>query len=157
MKSRRRNHRPKRSRWAHVNTPPGLRNRKAKADAKREAIAAKAPPAYTPPEPLTHWQRIVIDLYVPTGGRCDQHAVMIDGEVEGLLSATELAAKVRGLIRKRPSIALQAEIRREEWRDALHSARLAGERWPGESHEAALAALHPPDLPVDCGLDPHAP
>lgn len=155
MTSRRRNQ--KRSRWAHVNSPAGLRNRKAKADARREAIASKAPPAYTPPEPLTHWQRIVIDMYVPTDGRCDQHAVMIDGQRVGLLSATELGKEVRGRVRKRPSIALQAEIRREEWRDALHSARLAGERWPGESHEAALAVLHPAYLAPDCGSDPHAP
>jgi hypothetical protein len=117
MKSRKRN----RSRWAHVNNPDGLRRRRAKADARREAIAATLPPAYAPPVPLTHWQRIVIDLYVPTGGRCDQHATMIDDERVGLLSATEIATKVRALIRKRPSVTAQAESRRDEWREAARS------------------------------------
>lgn len=116
MNSRRRHH--KRSRWAHCNTPEALRRRKAKRDAEREAIAATLPPAYAPPEPLTHWQRIVIDLYVPTGGRCDQHAALIDGERVGLLSATQIGALVREMIRKRPSVDLVAEVRREEWAEA---------------------------------------
>ena len=116
MKSRKRN----RSRWAHVNTPAGLRNRNAKADAKREAICARLPPAYVPPQPGDHWQRIVIDMYVPTcPARCDQHAVMIDGKLVGLLSWTQLGAMLRDLVRKRPSVALQAEIRRDEWRYGL--------------------------------------
>jgi hypothetical protein len=115
MQSRRRN----RSRWAHVNTPDGLRRRKAAADARREAIASTLPPAYVPPEPSTMWQSIRIDLYVPTGGRCDQHAVVIDGERVGLLSATQVGAKLRELIRKRPSVDLQAEIRRDEWAQAV--------------------------------------
>lgn len=119
MQSRRKHH--KRSRWAHANTPEALLRRKARRDAEREAIAASLPPAYAPPEPLTHWQRITIDLYVPTSGRCDQHAVMIDGERVGLLSASQIGVKVRELVRKRPSLDLQAEIRRDEWREALRS------------------------------------
>ena len=115
MKSRRRN----RSRWAHVNSPDGLRHRKAAADAKREAIAAALPPAYAPPAPLAEWQTITVTLLVPTGGRCDQHATIIDGERIGLLSATEIARRVAAMIRKRPSIELQAEIRRDEWREAV--------------------------------------
>lgn len=121
MKSRRDNH--KRSKWAHVNSPEGLRRRKAKADARREEIASRAPPAYAPPEPLTLWQSITIDLYVPTSGRCDQHAALINGERVGLLSATQIATKLRGMIKPRPSLVLQAEIRREEWRDAVKSTR----------------------------------
>ncbi|MDT7835013.1 hypothetical protein [Aquabacterium sp. OR-4] len=116
MKNR---HPNRRSKWAHINTPHGLRNRKAKADAKREAIAALVPAAYEPPRPGTHWQRIVIDLYVPTHGRCEQHAVMIDGQTVGLLGATAIAERVRGLIRPRPSRDAQAEVRRAEWREAL--------------------------------------
>lgn len=119
MKSRRRHHR---SKWAHCNTPEALRRRRAAADARRDGIAATLPPAYVPPAPLTHWQRIVIDLYVPTCGRCDQHATVIDGERVGLLSATQIGALVREMIRKRPSLDLVAEVRREEWREA---ARLA--------------------------------
>lgn len=115
MKTRRRHHR---SKWAHCNTPEALRRRKAKADARRESIVALLPPAYTRPEPLTHWQRIVIDLYVPSSGRCDQHATVIDGERAGLLSATQIGAMVRGWVRKRPSADDEAEIRRDEWRAA---------------------------------------
>lgn len=114
MKSRRRN----RSRWAHVNSPDGLRRRRAIADAKREALAATLPPACAPPEPLTEWQTITVTLLVPTCGRCDQHAVIIDGERVGLLGATEIGRRVAASIRKRPSAALQGEIRRDEWREA---------------------------------------
>ena len=39
MKSRRYHQSAKRSRWAWNNSPDGLRNRRAKADARREAIA----------------------------------------------------------------------------------------------------------------------
>ena len=119
MKSRSRHHH---SKWAHCNTPEALRRRNAKRDARREAIASTMPPAYAPPDPLTHWQRIVIDLYVPTSGRCDQHATVIDGERVGLLSATEIGRRVAAAIRKRPSIDLQAEIRRDEWREAVRVA-----------------------------------
>ena len=113
MKSRRPHH--PRSRWAHVNTPEGLRRRRAIADARREALAATLPPAYEPPQPLTTWQTITVTLLVPTCGRCDQHAVVIDGERVGLLSATEIGRRVAAAIRKRPSVELQAEIRRDEW------------------------------------------
>ncbi len=115
MKSRR--HR--RSRWAHANSPEALRRRKAAADARREAVASVLPAACSPPEPLTLWQSICIELYVPAGSaRCDQHAVIIDGERIGLLSATQVGAKLRDVIRKRPSLELVADARREQWRDA---------------------------------------
>lgn len=111
MKSRRRNHR---SKWAHVNSHEGLRRRRAIADARREALAATLPPAYEPPAPLTEWQTITVTLLVPTCGRCDQHAVMIDGERVGLLSATEIGRRVATAVRKRPSVDVQAEIRRDQ-------------------------------------------
>ena len=104
--------RPHRSRWAHCNTPSALRRRKAAADARRETLAATLPPVPTGPEPLTLWQTITVQLYVPTSGRCDQHAVAIDGKEIGLLSATEIGVKVRGLVLKRPSFDVLAEARR---------------------------------------------
>ena len=113
-----------RSRWAHANTPDGLRRRRAAADARREAMASSLPPAVAAPEPLTHWQRIVIDLYVPTHGRCDQHAAVIDGERVGLLSATQIGVRVRGIARSRPSMDVLADARRDvavsarDWIDA---------------------------------------
>lgn len=119
MKSRSSLHR--RSRWAHANTPAALQRRKAEADAQREAIAATMPPAFTPPAPGSHWQRIIIDVYVPPRGRCDQHQAEIDGEPIGLLSATEIGRRAAATIRKRPSVELQAEIRREEWREGLRA------------------------------------
>lgn len=106
-------HRRNRSRWAHCNTTSALRRRRAAADARREALAATLPPAPTGPEPLTLWQTITVQLYVPTHGRCDQHATMIDGQEAGLLSATEIGVKVRGLVLKRPSFDALAEARRE--------------------------------------------
>lgn len=109
MQSHRRNH----SRWAHVNTPAGLRRRNAIADAKRETLAASLPPAAEAPQPLAHWQRIMIDLYVPISGRCDQHAAVIDGERVGLLSATQIGAKLRGVVRSRPSVEVLADARRD--------------------------------------------
>lgn len=129
MKSRSRN----RSRWAHANSPDGLRHRQAVADAKREAIASALPAAYSPPAPLSPWQTVLVldadgkemhrvSLYVPTDGhRCDQHAADIDGE-RALLSATEIGRRVAAMIRKRPSVYLQAEIRRDEWRSACAGA-----------------------------------
>lgn len=99
-----------RSRWAHVNTPDGLRRRRATADAKREAMAAALPPTAEAPAPLAHWQRIVVDLYVPTAGRCDQHAAVIDGECVGLMSATQIGVMVRGRVRGRPSVSLLATM-----------------------------------------------
>lgn len=118
MKSRRSN----RSRWAHVNTPDGLRSRKAAADARRDAIASTLPPAYAPPQPLTDWQTITVQLLVPTCGRCDQHAVLIDGERIGLLSATGIGRAVAARVRKRPSVDMQAEIRRDDWASAQRQA-----------------------------------
>lgn len=110
MQSRRHN----RSRWAHCNTPEAKRRRRAAADARREAMAATLPPVSTGPEPLALWQTITVHLYVPTSGRCDQHAAVIDGERIGLLSATQIGVKVREAIRKRPSLDLLGEERRAQ-------------------------------------------
>lgn len=66
-----------------------------------------------------------IDLYVPTSGRCDQHAAIIDGERVGLLSATQIARRLRGTIRSRPSVSLLADARRDLYateRDELDAA-----------------------------------
>ena len=76
-------------------------------------MAATLPPAPTGPEPLTLWQTIRVQLYVPTSGRCDQHAAVIDGEAVGLLSATQISVKMRELILKRPSLDVLADARRE--------------------------------------------
>ena len=115
MKSRRHHHR---SRWAHANSPQALRRRRAKSDARREELAATLPPAYAGPEPLTLWQSITVELYVPTDGRCDQHAAVIDGQRVGLLSATQIGAMLRQMVRKRPSVDVLAEIRRDDWASA---------------------------------------
>ena len=127
MKTRSRHHR---SKWAHCNTPDALRRRRAAADARREAIAAALPPVDPGPQPMEPWQTVLvldargevmhrIALYVPTEGhRCDQHAAEVDG-VRELLTATQIGAKVRGWICKRPSMALLADIRREQMMDAL--------------------------------------
>lgn len=126
MKSRK--HHVRASRWAKANSPEALRRRRAAADARREAICATLPPAYSGPAPLSRWQSVVvldargevmhrIDLHVPadnSGARCDQHAAEIDGE-RMLMTATQIGAKVRGWIAKRPSVALVADIRREQW------------------------------------------
>lgn len=109
VQSRRHN----RSRWAHCNTPEALRRRRAAADARREAMAATLPPAPEAPAPGELWQSFTVALYVPTSGRCDQHAVMIDGQMVGLLSATQIGVKVRELVLKRPSFDALAEARRE--------------------------------------------
>lgn len=76
-------------------------------------MAATLPPVYEGPAPLSEWQTLTITLYVPTHGRCDQHATVIDGERVGLLSATEIGRRVAALIHKRPSDALLADVRRE--------------------------------------------
>lgn len=53
-----------------------------------------------------------ITLYVPTHGRCDQHAAEIDGQrCEAMLTATEIGRRVAAMIYKRPSLALQAQDR----------------------------------------------
>lgn len=120
MKSRRR---LKRSRWR--NDPHSLRRRKAEADAAREALAAALPPVYAGPEPLTLWQTVEvrgphgelqhrIALYVPTHGRCDQHAAEINGQrCDRMQTATEVGRTVAGWIEKRPSTALLADWRRD--------------------------------------------
>lgn len=107
MQSRRHN----RSRWAHCNTPEAKIRRRAIADSRREAMSKTLPPVPTGPEPLTLWQTITVELYVPTEGRCDQHAVLINGEIVGLLSATQIGVKVRDAIIKRPSMDAMAEAR----------------------------------------------
>jgi hypothetical protein len=119
MKSPRRH----RSRWSHVNTPCGLRRRKAKIDARREALAATLPPVYAGPEPLSLWQSVqvldgagrvlhTIALHVPTAGRCDQHAAVVDGaRCDRMLTATDVGRLVSGMVRKRPSVAIISEWR----------------------------------------------
>ena len=103
---------PHRSRWAHANTPEAKARRRAADDAKREELAASRPPAYAGPEPLSHWQTITVQVYVPTHGRCDQHAVVIDGEQVGLLSATQIGVELRKRIKPRPSQELLGDWRR---------------------------------------------
>jgi hypothetical protein len=119
MKSRRR----PRGRWAAANSPDALRRRNATQDARREALALTLPPVPTGPEPLSVWQRVqvlgsddqvlhTITLYVPTHGRCDQHAAEIDGQrCEAMLTATEIGRRVATMIYKRLSVALQAQDR----------------------------------------------
>ncbi len=123
MKSNCRHQSQKRSRWSHCNTPAALRRRRAKNDARREACAASLPPIDPGPQPLEAWQTVQvidaagrvalrIDLVVPTHGRCDQHAALIDGERCGeLLTATEIGRKVATVIAKRPSAGELAMMR----------------------------------------------
>lgn len=108
MQSQRLHHR---SKWHHCNTPEALRRRRAANDARREAIAAALPPIPDDPVPGDLWQAVTVHLYVPTHGRCDQHAAVIDGVRVGLLSATEIGRKVAAALRKRPSFALRCEAR----------------------------------------------
>ncbi len=107
-----------RNRWAWNNSPPGLRNRRAIADAKREAMAATLPPIPDDPTPGSVWCMVQVvgaagvmhsrTLYVPARARCDQHCDA-DGR---LVTATELAQWLRGAIPKRPSYRERAEMRR---------------------------------------------
>ena len=117
MQSQRLHHRAKQSRWAHCNTPEALRRRRAKADARREDLAATLPPIEPGPAPLSPWQTVLvldahgqpmhsIALYVPTSGRCDQHAAEVDGERQ-LVTATAVGRLVAGWICKRPSVAMK--------------------------------------------------
>lgn len=76
------------------------------------------PPIPPDPEPLSVWQRIEVVLYVPTCGRCDQHAVEIDGQRVGLLSASQIGVKVRKTVRKRPSVEALEDSRRALWERA---------------------------------------
>ena len=130
VKSRRHHHQRtvgKGRTWAHANTPDALRRRRAAADARREELAATLPPAYRGPEPGSVWRRVLIEdgagmvvmeavLYVPIGqARCDQSAAVIDGaRADRLVTATEVAALVRGVIGKRPSVRLLADMQRED-------------------------------------------
>lgn len=125
MKSRKHHRSAKRSRWAWNNSPAGLRNRKAKADARIEALIAALPPVDPGPEPLSLWQTVqvlgshgqvmhTLTLYVPTGGRCDQHAAEVDGRrCDAMLTATEIGRQVATWICKRPSLSQQAQVRAE--------------------------------------------
>lgn len=136
--------RKRRGPWAHVNTPAGLRNRQAKADARREAWAATLPPVYAGPEPLSVWQTVqvldgagqvqhTVTLYVPTRGRCDQHAAEVDGKrCDSMLTATDVGRLVAGLIRKRPTVADLAELR-------------SVESWPMPSASWSASSAPPPD------------
>jgi hypothetical protein len=103
-----------RSKWAHCNTPEALRRRRARNDARR--LTATLPPIPDDPAPLSVWQRIEVVLYVSTAGRCDQHAVEIDGERVGLLSASQIGVRVRELVRKRPSVEALEDCRRSIFR-----------------------------------------
>ncbi len=83
-------------------------------------MAATLPPVDPGPAVLSAWQTVLvlgshgqvmhtIRLYVPTHGRCDQHAAEIDGQRCGaMLTATEIGRRVAGMICKRPSVAIQA-------------------------------------------------
>lgn len=127
MKSRR-HHRQRTGRtWAHVTTRDGLIRRRARADARREALAATLPSVYRGPEPGSVWRRVVVEdgagrvlmdavLYVPMcPARCDQSAAVIDGaQADHLVTATEIGAMVRSAIGKRPSARLLADMQREE-------------------------------------------
>ena len=110
MQSHRRHHR---SKWHHCNTPDALRRRRAANDARREAIAATLPPIPADPIPGDLWQTVTVQVYVPTAGRCDQHATVIDGERVGLLSATDIGRRVAAALCKRPSFAAQADTRNQ--------------------------------------------
>lgn len=81
------------------------------------------PPIPAGPAPLSVWQTVqvlgsdgqvmhAITLYVPTRGRCDQHAAEIDGcRCGAMLTATEVGRRVAAMISKRPSLAIQADER----------------------------------------------
>ena len=99
-----------RSQWAKANAPDALLRRRATNDARREALTRTLPPADPGPAPLSHWQTIIVQVYVPTCGRCDQHAAVIDGKRVGLLSATQIGMRVSEAIAKRPSLRLMAEM-----------------------------------------------
>lgn len=131
MKSRGPHRNAKRRRWK--NNPHSLRRRSAANDARREAIAALLPPVDPGPAPLSVWQTVLvldargevmrrIVIYVPAGDglRCDQHPTEIDG-VRSLETATSIGKVVASTIYKRPSLALQASIRREEWAAAAQA------------------------------------
>lgn len=86
---------------------------------------AELPPVDAGPEPLSPWQTVqvlgsygqvlhTIALYVPTSGRCDQHAAEVDGvRQDHMLTATEIGRTVAGWIAKRQSLAQIADTRRD--------------------------------------------
>lgn len=108
-----------RSRWAHCNTPAALARRRAAADARREALPAVDPG----PQPGQARQTVQVidasgrvalrlDLVVPTRGRCDQHAALINGAPgDRLLTATDVGRLVAAAIVKRPTRDELAELR----------------------------------------------
>jgi hypothetical protein len=86
-------------------------------------MAATLPPVYAGPEPLSVWQTVqvldsagrvqhTITLYVPTSGRCDQHAATVDGaRCDRMLTATDVGRMVAAAIHKRPSVQMLSEWR----------------------------------------------
>jgi len=58
---------PKRSRWAHCNTPDALRRRRAANDARREALAATLLPVHDEPAPGELWQTVTVQLLPKNG------------------------------------------------------------------------------------------
>lgn len=100
-----------RKQWAHCNTPEALRRRRALMDARREALASSLSPIPSDPTPGELWQRIVVELYVPTSGRCDQHAVVIDGERVGLMGGIGIGRAVASRVEKRLNRSQRAELR----------------------------------------------
>lgn len=87
-------------------------------------MAATLPPIDSGPAPLSAWQTVLIldahgqqmhsiALYVPTSGRCDQHAAEVDGaRADRTLTATDIGRMVSRWIASRPSVALMADARR---------------------------------------------
>lgn len=96
---------------ARRNTPEALRRRRALMDSRREAMAASLLPIHSDPTPGELWQRIVVELYVPTSGRCDQHAVVIDGERVGLMGGISIGRAVASRVSKRLNRSQRAEER----------------------------------------------
>ena len=96
---------------AKRNTPEAIRRRRAQQYAMREAWAATLPPIEADPAPLSLWQTITVELYVPTAGRCDQFAAVVNGERVGLLGATDVGRAVAQKVSKRPSYAILNERR----------------------------------------------
>lgn len=87
-------------------------------------MAAPLPPIDYGPEPGEHWQTVqvlgshgqvmhTLSVYVPTAGRCDQHAAEVDGVRQArMLTATDIGRLVATWIAKRPSSDALAEARR---------------------------------------------
>jgi hypothetical protein len=96
---------------AKRNTPEAKRRRLARNDARREAWAATLAPIPDDPVPLSLWQTITVELYVPTDGRCDQFATVVNGERVGLLGATDIGREAAKKVSKRPSYAIRAKMR----------------------------------------------